>query len=483
MKIFRRVMYSLFQQKQKSLILFCMIFVLGNILSSAVALSYSIKNVKQEFMESYGTRIWVQSTEKYQSRLDASFNEDERINQSVNVFDQLLKHDYVTYGDYSYLLSGLQSDRIRFHEKQNTNEKEFENIQLWGTEHSEPLDFKNKEVILTEGRYFTEKELKTGAQVILISDSFKLLENGEYRAIKPHDHLVLKRNIYPLYMETDSSEDILYSENVEYEVIGVFKINELLSVQGKYNQIDYLNARIYTPNQTVFNEAGIFEQLDETYAQDKDHVNHAISLGTAYFQLTSPNVLEYMEGQFEPFFQEEILPYGYRLFTSNDIYEKISGPVNAIENIGGYLLSISFICSILILNFVIFFLTKDRKYEVGVLLALGEKRRNILLQIILEVWMIGIIALNLSIISGNKLGEAFSNYLVNSSYTQQTIQLSEEEDENQKKLLEQYHVVFDHQYVLLINEVGSLILFLSTALSIGFMMQAKPKKILLDSNK
>ena len=178
-------------------------------------------------------------------------------------------------------------------------------------------------------------------------------------------------------------------------------------------------------------------------------------------------------------FTLKIVPNSYKVITSDDLYKKISGPVNVIQNISDYILWIAIICTILILNFVIFILTKDRKNEIGVLIALGENRRNVLFQMILEIWAVGLLALNLSMIGGQQISRQLSDYLVTSSIKKQGDILSEEEEIQQKQLLENYEVKFDRDYIMILNGIGSVVLLLSSTLSVMTTFRSKPKEILL----
>lgn len=474
MKIFKRAFLSITQQKSKSIILFLTTFILGNVLCASVALSVYIQNVHQEFLNQYGARISFVSNERYQEILSSRVYNRLSAEKIMTVFQDMMKDQRIEYGDYTYVFSGLQSDKLVFSDE---NEKDsFENLYVWGSEHSDFLDLRNNKIHLIEGRSFTSEELKEGKNVLLISKEFKYKNEEE---LKIGDHLLLQRNIYPAYEISKSSEDVLYSETVDYEIIGFFESNDLEIQNQIGNTADNLNAKVYVPNETIRKESKRFDELNREYANDSDNINHFYILGDAFFQLKDSKSFESFIETYESFFTLKIVPNSYKVITSDDLYKKISGPVNVIQNISDYILWIAIICTILILNFVIFILTKDRKNEIGILIALGEKRRNVLFQMILEIWAVGLLALNLSMIGGQQISRQLSDYLVTSSIKKQGDILSEEEEIQQKQLLENYEVKFDRDYIMILNGIGSVVLLLSSTLSVMTTFRSKPKEILL----
>lgn len=474
MKILRRIFYSLTQQKRKTFLLFLIVFILGNILNASMVLSYSMNHVKDEFIEQLGFRIYIESsTFKYQDRLD-DFNLNIPSDHIFEIFNQLSKDENVSYIDYSALYS-LESEELSFSDRKIVDDKDYERINMWGSNNQIPLDFKNQEVILKEGRYFTEEELKNGANVIIVSTSFKYLNSGETSDINVGDKIHLLRNLYVTPAKSGFQEDVLYSETVEYEVIGLFDINEKLTQRSSYNQIDSKNARFYVPNQTVYNESAILSDLIFQYLHTKSQ--NTTVIGDTYLQLKNRDVLEMIITRYSYLFTDADFLENYSVITSDELYKKISEPVESIQGIANSMLYISFVCCVLILSATIFFLTRDRKYEMRVLSVLGEKKQCIILQVVLEVWIIGILAINLSMISGNKLGSSLSDYLIQSSLSSQSALLTKKEEEEQQQLLDVYHFQMNAEYLVLMNTTGSVIILLSSMLSAASMIKSDPKKI------
>ena len=70
--------------------------------------------------------------------------------------------------------------------------------------------------------------------------------------------------------------------------------------------------------------------------------------------------------------------------------------------------------SVIILSLLVTLFLRERKREVGILLALGEKRGRIVFQFLFEVMLVAFIAVILSLLVGNLISASISeNMLVN----------------------------------------------------------------------
>ena len=62
----------------------------------------------------------------------------------------------------------------------------------------------------------------------------------------------------------------------------------------------------------------------------------------------------------------------------------------------------------LILSLVSIFFVRNRKREIGILMSLGESKLRVVSQFILEIVLVSMLAVSLSMISGNKMGDIVS---------------------------------------------------------------------------
>lgn len=79
------------------------------------------------------------------------------------------------------------------------------------------------------------------------------------------------------------------------------------------------------------------------------------------------------------------------------------------------------IADAVILTLIVIFSIRERRYEIGVLMSLGENRLKIIGQFFTELFMVTIVSLVTASFAGNFVGNALGNQLLSSStQTQQT---------------------------------------------------------------
>ena len=110
----------------------------------------------------------------------------------------------------------------------------------------------------------------------------------------------------------------------------------------------------------------------------------------------------------------------YTLDANDQLYKQMVGP---IENVGSFsktlVLTVS-IAGAMILVLIIALSLKDRKYEIGVLLSLGESKIKVISQLVVEVLLIAVIAFGVSSFTGNLAANKIGDTLL-----QKEIQVTE----------------------------------------------------------
>lgn len=473
MRVIRRIIYSIKQRFSKTCLLFLLVFILGNILCATLAITHSTKNIEKEFIDKYGVQITI-FKQSYQSSFE---NKNQNLINDNIIFnyESMIRNNQVKYGDYSLIFDGLQSNEIHFKDEMSFDYIPF---YFWGSQRSQFQFLENNLFKLIEGRSFTEEEIKNGNHVMILNHHFKYNNNEE---IKLHDKITLKRNIYHPNQVTYKQEDIIFSEDVEYEVIGFYDFDENQMNRDNNYSIDNYLTHIIVPNQTIKNEEMIFANLNKKLG-DSQNTNNTAILGDAYFQLKSPLALEMIQKGYPAIFDTDgIVRNEFKLYSTDELYRKISGPIKSLEEIAQYLFIVTYCFILLILITIIFIFMKERKYEIGILLTLGEKKINIILQMFLEILLVGLLSLNCSIISGKLLGNSLSKYIISASSNDVNI-LSSEEMAHQNELLEDYQVSYDSDYILSVNVYGLFIFTLASSLPVLITLQKKPKDILLKND-
>lgn len=103
-------------------------------------------------------------------------------------------------------------------------------------------------------------------------------------------------------------------------------------------------------------------------------------------------------------------------------YEAITAPLESVAELSNLILWISIAAAIVILSLMIINTMKDRKYEIGVLLSLGEEKVKIAIQYVIELSLVAAAIFLLSLSTSHFV----SNYLGDTLLTNEVTQLTED---------------------------------------------------------
>jgi putative ABC transport system permease protein len=177
----------------------------------------------------------------------------------------------------------------------------------------------------------------------------------------------------------------------------------------------------------------------------------------------------------------------YEVFASTDQYDQIAGGMKKLGTISKYVVIIAALATILIISLVVLLFLRDRKHELGIYLSLGESRTEIIGQIVVELLLTSIIALVLSLVTGNLLGGAVSNSLLQTDwlsnsgdmmgyiggYSLNTPSVSYEDIQSA------YKVTFSVGYIISYLLLGLGTVLLSAILPLLYILRLNPKKIMM----
>ncbi|PAD19972.1 ABC transporter permease [Terribacillus saccharophilus] len=107
----------------------------------------------------------------------------------------------------------------------------------------------------------------------------------------------------------------------------------------------------------------------------------------------------------------------YQLDANDDLYQQMVGP---IENVASFAKNIVYLVTIagaIILALIVMLSIRERKYEMGVLMAIGEKKWKLAGQFITEIVVIAIVAVGLSSVFGNPIANVLGNQLLDQQTT------------------------------------------------------------------
>lgn len=486
MNYMKRAWLSVTRKRGKSAILFAVILILGNVIAGAIAVNQSTQNVEKQIKNQLGSLATIEIDYEKLANSEGGTSMEEIQPLSEELIKQIGERSEVK--QYDYLREAMIAVD-KFKPYRFRSEVENENIMvsggmdswvyLTGTNLLKPLDFEEDTVDLTQGRFFTEEEQRTGKRVGLISEEMAQ-ENG----LTVGDTMVLDGQFvdYSSGMDPEKQKGNDYS----IEIVGIFK-NTSLEKANNQGQDGMASSfafddrpfnRIYMPNDAV-------KTIVEEERAGQQAAFPAIDFGsdeeffTPQFILNQPEDAEQFKQEVTP-----LLPNGYKVNASTDEYDRVGTSMNRLSQISSYVVVIAVIASLIIISLIIVLFTRDRKYELGIYLSLGERRKYVFAQIVLELLLIGVSAMLISLVTGNMLGKMVSESLLSSSMLEAN-QAGVEQffvgvpKIDQATINEAFRVQYTLSYIIAFLATGIVTILLSAVVPLLYILRLNPKKIML----
>lgn len=110
----------------------------------------------------------------------------------------------------------------------------------------------------------------------------------------------------------------------------------------------------------------------------------------------------------------------FSLTTNDQVYQQMVQPLENVKNFANKIVLLVAIAGTVILALIIMLTIRERKYEIGVLMSLGEKRVKIIGQFFAELVVVLIIAMVIAGVSGKFVGDAVGQQLIEQQTTTTT---------------------------------------------------------------
>ena len=491
MNFLKRSYLSIIRRPFKSLLLFMVVFILGNVLVG----SYIIKETTLNLETSVKRRIGALATIKspIQSPQDKKYpGIPDIINDTFDELSDILEKSRNIEGvidvDYRTWTSLNQFETFNLKEHSSLCNKIIgENVchstQYLGVSSPEFNEVRNNLFNLTEGRMLTEEEIKQGAPVALISDNNEIvhldgspIEIGDeipYK-IRAYDH------INPI--KEDEVAKIYSEDTVNIKVVGKYIIKKSIdSTSYISSTFDYDRLLILPSNFIVKVRDNLYSMYDKTGDFDASKYNSgAVSMDNVRIYIDSVDYIEKVKLEVQKLIDDTKSKYGdFEVITSSDEFNKIIGPIANINSLGRTLFGASILVTIVILSLMITLFLRDRKHELGIYVSLGEKTYKILLQIIVEVVLVSFIAISISVYTGKILATSVSNQMIELQQTSDDIVGGDLSNLNQEKVIDEYTINITVENMIAIYGISMTSVLVSTVLPVVYILRIKPKKILM----
>ena len=237
----------------------------------------------------------------------------------------------------------------------------------------------SRENTLVTGREITDEDLNSN--VIMIEETFATENNLEVGStvvlVNPQDE----------------------TSTIEAEIVGIYKSTAEISEMA-YRMTSMLPYnQIYAPYTLVNTFKG------EGYEDAVDSI---------VFYLNDP-------ANVEAFIEEgnntSIDFNTYKLDANNQAYETMMAPIENVASFSNTTLILVTVFGAVILALIIMLSIKDRTHEIGILMALGEKRSKIVYQLLAEIVIVLVVAIGVSGVCGNTISNVIGSKLIQNEIT------------------------------------------------------------------
>ena len=447
------------------------LIVLVVALSSTIALSINTSGNK--LIESY----------KDKNELAVSFRLDmSKLRDESNTYTKLTVSDIENYADSDYVSSyyytldtSLSSDDI---EAIDMSEK-FEPKDNGDAPNSEMPDRgQGKENMDSQGDYKITAYSDPSYIENFINGTSKITSGSMITKDDEENHIVISEELatqndlevgdeITFYLPSDSS--ITYT----FEITGIFETTDD-SASDDFMNINVLNAQnqIYTTVTAINN-----------ILEDDDSSN-------------SLNATIYLKNQDDlEAYAEEVKDKGLSdYYTLSDNTDEITSTLTPIKNISNF--SMTFLIIILIVGAIILAVInilniRDRKYEIGVLRAIGMSKTKLILSLLIELFIVTVIAFIIGIIGGKLLSQPVTNKMLENEINFQQVQTENTRENfggrgferpNERRATQNYEdsltVTLDAKTVIILFSFGLILVIVSGSASAIFITKYNPNQIL-----
>jgi len=497
----------------KTVLLFALVFVLSVLSASAIQVRQAIVNTDENLRRQLPVVATI--SQDVEAHLNAE-NEAgigipiEAVRapliREVGKLSYVKMFDYTTWGFHFFsdvLIRAFDSNLIEGenltdHQSLIYQGLEIEQFTLKGVENPLVADIEAGLVELVEGRVFTESEIDLGSHVALVSDDFLRSNN-----LQLGDMIVLEYRIYHeepgmlIIEEHFALENLLGFETFELEIIGVFEHTfyqeESPDWLQIHNHFDITN-RIYVSNRfiesTIDLYLDVFIDTNPELLEDflnADSIEDIIQHEHMLFLLYDPiDLLSFRNAAYE------ILPDFWVISDLSNAYADISASMELLRNVANNMLIGTILAMISTVSLLLILFLRERQQEIGVYLALGERKNVLIGQILLEVIIISAVAIFLALFVGNVFAREISTAMIRHDLANQVNQpqfamrpwhspemLGFRFEMTHEEMLENYDVSLDPVTSAVFVGVTLSVLSVSTIAPISFIVRFNPKKILL----
>lgn len=451
MYILKNAIKNLYRNKGRNIIIGIIILSMLTFTAISMIINSATSNVIKNYKEQFGSEIYLQ----YDDEKIKKEQESEGWADIPDITDELkialsdseyLKETMiqVMYQAYGKDLKGLNQDRKETEGEKGTSpivsgEYYEPNVTVYGYNTAEFMkDFKEGKRKITSGIMFEAND------ECIISEDFATLNS-----LKVGDKI-----------EISNIEKEAKFSPLTLTVVGIY----FDSVKNKYEPV----SAISDPRNDILTSYETMKQYQENVARTK-----LFTVETAYF-LKNPELLE----AFNQEAHEKGLHKNYMMSTDEASYNKIVKPAESLAKVSSVFLMAVLIIGTVILILLSVLSIRERKYEIGVLRAMGMKKAKVVRGILYESLMLIGICLMIGLSIGAITAQPVSDRITENQQSQ-----SQNNNFGMPQVeQEEIKVSLTPQAAFNVSGIAILLVIISSSAGVLYILRYEPMKILSERN-
>jgi putative ABC transport system permease protein len=416
MNVLKRAFVASSRNWRKSATLFLLLLILSSFSAGAISIHQAILNTDRNLRQRMPAIVMIahQLSSKQAEEVYAQTGEWPEFEfLTLEMIRQIGQLPQVRAFDYSIDMSwGVTGRDLSLWDNPNTDflplvgaYDEALGIRLYirGVNATDFLEIRDNFAVLTEGRTFNDVEINVLGDVnpAIITSGFAQANQLRIGSIFEAQVVIFEER----KLEAVSELEVYLEESFPLEIVGIIEpITQQLSEEADFDMLfqnhvqQFLQQhRIYVPN--VVAEA-MFNVRAEGHSEPTEVVFHN------FFVLNDPTDVTSFTAEVDRF------PGFWEVVDLSSGFSEITASMENMREIADSILLGSVVASVLIISLLIALYLRDRKHEIGVYLALGEHKKKIMFQLLMEVIPIGLIAMTLALVAGNRLASELSREML-----------------------------------------------------------------------
>lgn len=482
MHVLKRSFLSVKRTPFKSMLLFTLILILSLLVAGAILARQAIVNTDKNLRRQMPGVVQVEqdwTIEVDEETVHEFLSPD--VIEEISALPQVRSFDYaldMSWGVSSRMLSPWSHPTFPDLLSEYDDVRGLR-LRVRGVNHADFLEVRRDFLTLVAGRSFDPSELEATSDVYPVLISTGLAEVNGLRIGS-----IIEAEVLHDKWDELIGENVMINEAGHFplEVIGIFEPTLTEMSDGDnldeafqtYVQEATSYHRIYVPN-------WIAHLMFEARASDSNEPNEVFFHN--FFMLNDP--LDVTD------FSREIqdLPGNWKVVDLSTGFSELSASMATLSDVADGILWGSVVSILFIIGLLIALFLRDRKHEIGIYLALGERKKQIVLQLVGEVLSIALIGMTIALFLSHLLAGPLSREMLRQNLAmefdrQEQVfnpleELGYRFEMSPEEMLEAYEIRIDLETAGTFYVIGITATLTATLLPVLRTVKLNPKKALL----